>query len=273
MNCLNCNAPLTGAFCASCGQRHVTKQPTVAYLLEETVETLTHADSRLWITLRYLMTKPGFLTREYFAGRRSAYLPPIRLYLIISVVFFLLASLPPANETRHKPIELDTTTENRFCEWQFEGPFAEFLQPRFRAACERMKVDNGAKLVENFQRNAPKAMFVLLPAFAALMMLFFWSPRRLYAEHLLFLIHNHSAIFAILVLDSLAAYVLPVAVGGWLSGAIFGYLTWYCWRALRVFYDKSLPKTSWLFVMLGLVYWILALMTLILTGFASLLAS
>lgn len=136
-----------------------------------------------------------------------------------------------------------------------------------------MKVDNGAKLVENFQRNAPKAMFVLLPAFAALMMLFFWSPRRLYAEHLLFLIHNHSAIFAILVLDSLAAYVLPVAVGGWLSGAIFGYLTWYCWRALRVFYDKSLAKTSWLFVMLGLVYWILALMTLILTGFASLLAS
>ena len=273
MNCLNCNAPLTGAFCASCGQRHVAKRPTVAHLLEETLETLTHADSRLWITLRYLMTKPGLLTREYFAGRRSAYLPPIRLYLIISVVFFLLASLPPANETRHKPIELDTTTENRFCEWQFEGPFAEFLQPRFRAACERMKADNGAKLVENFQRNAPKAMFVLLPAFALLMMLFFWSPRRLYAEHLLFLIHNHSAIFAVLILDSLAAYVLPVAVGGWLSGAIFIYLTWYCWRALRVFYDKGRAKTTWLFVMLALIYWVLALITLVLTGFASLLAS
>ena len=68
-----------------------------------------------------------------------------------------------------------------------------------------MKADNGAKLVENFQRNAPKAMFVLLPAFAVLMMLFFWSPRRLYAEHLLFLIHNHSAIFAIARLQEAVA--------------------------------------------------------------------
>ena len=136
-----------------------------------------------------------------------------------------------------------------------------------------MKADNGAKLVENFQRNAPKAMFVLLPAFALLMMLFFWSPRRLYAEHLLFLIHNHSAIFAVLILDSLAAYVLPVAFGGWLSGAIFIYLTWYCWRALRVFYDKGRAKATWLFIMLALIYWVLALITLVLTGFASLLAS
>ena len=108
MKCLNCDAPLTGAFCASCGQRHISKPPTVGQLLEDTVETLTHADSRLWITMRYLIGRPGALTREYFAGRRSSYLPPIRLYLIISVVFFLMVSLPDANDNAQQPIEIDS---------------------------------------------------------------------------------------------------------------------------------------------------------------------
>lgn len=272
MNCLNCGEALTGAFCASCGQKHVTKPPTVAHLLEESFETLTHADSRLWITLRYLVSKPGLLTREYFAGRRSAYLPPIRLYLIISVVFFLLASMPSANDTGDKAIEIDTASENQLCELQFTGPL-DFIQPRFRTACERLKADKGAKLIENFQRNAPKAMFVLLPAFAALMMLFFWRPRRLYSEHLLFLVHTHSAIFAVFTLDVLSGFVLPSAVGGWFSALIVVYLTWYCWRAMQVFYEKRFWKTSLLFFTLGLVYLVLALAVLVLTGFASLLAS
>lgn len=270
MNCLNCSAPLTGAFCASCGQRHVSKPPTVAHLLEETVETLTHADSRLWITLRYLLRKPGLLTREYFAGRRNSYLPPIRLYLIISVVFFLLASLPDNDKSAQNPIEIDS--DSQICEVDYNGPFANFVEPRFRAACAQLETDKGARLVASFQRNVPKAMFVLLPAFAGLMMLFFWRPRRLYVEHLLFLVHNHSAIFAALILDTLSGFVLPASVGGWFSTALVVYLVWYCWRALRIVYEKPIGKTWALFIGLGFLYSVLATITLIVTGFASFLA-
>jgi hypothetical protein len=55
---------------------------------------VSHADSRLWRTLWYLLARPGFLTREFFAGRRVRYLPPFRLYLVISLVFFLTVSVP-----------------------------------------------------------------------------------------------------------------------------------------------------------------------------------
>lgn len=273
MNCLNCNAPLTGAFCASCGQRHVSKPPTVGHLLEETFETLTHADSRLWITMRHLMGRPGTLTREYFAGRRSSYLPPIRLYLIISVVFFLLISLSSTNDGTEKPFQIDASSETGFCETDIQGPFADIIGPRIRAACAQFRSDNGARLIENFQRNMPKAMFILLPAFAALMMLFFWRPRRLYAEHLLFLVHNHSAVFTALAMDTLSGFVLPAAIGGWFTTALLIYLAWYCWRAFRVFYDKSVVKSALLFVILGVLYGALATMVLVLTGFASFLAS
>jgi len=54
---------------------------------------LTHADSRLWRTVWPLLARPGFLTREYFAGHRARYLQPFRLYLIMSVLFFVLSAV------------------------------------------------------------------------------------------------------------------------------------------------------------------------------------
>ncbi len=58
----------------------------------ETFESFTHADSRLWRTLWLLVSKPGFLTVEFLEGRRARYLPPFRLYLVLSVVLFLVAA-------------------------------------------------------------------------------------------------------------------------------------------------------------------------------------
>ncbi len=66
--------------------------PTTMELLHELLEGITHSDSRLWRTLTTLWFKPGKLTAEFVAGRRVAYLPPFRLYLILSVILFLMLS-------------------------------------------------------------------------------------------------------------------------------------------------------------------------------------
>ncbi|HYJ41969.1 MAG TPA: DUF3667 domain-containing protein [Steroidobacteraceae bacterium] len=92
--CANCHAALNGEYCASCGQRHEPHVHTVAHFASEAFESVSHADSRLWRTLWYLLARPGYLTREFFAGRRVRYLPPFRLYLVISLVFFLTVGLP-----------------------------------------------------------------------------------------------------------------------------------------------------------------------------------
>src|SRR5688572_19737879 len=91
--CANCHAELSGEYCAACGQRHEPHIHTVAHFAGEAFESISHADSRLWRTLWYLFARPGFLTREFFAGRRVAYLPPFRLYLVLSVLVFLLSGL------------------------------------------------------------------------------------------------------------------------------------------------------------------------------------
>jgi len=91
--CGNCNAPLTGPYCAQCGQHAHGSARTLGALLHDAWHVITHVDSRFWSTLGLLLTRPGQLTLEYFADHRARYVPPVRLYLVISIVFFGLTSL------------------------------------------------------------------------------------------------------------------------------------------------------------------------------------
>lgn len=107
--CANCGQPLAGEYCAACGQRHEPHVHTVGHFAAEAFESISHADSRVWRTLLYLLIRPGYLTSEFFAGRRVRYLPPFRLYLVISVVFFIVIGLGGSGEKDDSEfIKLDT---------------------------------------------------------------------------------------------------------------------------------------------------------------------
>src|SRR5262245_46317289 len=98
-DCLNCGEPLRGSFCSACGQRVVPPDPSVAELAGDAWEELSGYDGRIAATFRGLL-HPGFLTREYVAGRRARYLSPLRLYLSVSVLYFLIAASTPAIATK-----------------------------------------------------------------------------------------------------------------------------------------------------------------------------
>ena len=97
-SCQDCAAPLTGPYCAQCGQRADLHVPTMAEVAHDVVHSALHLDGRVWRTLRSLLLRPGELTREFIAGRRQRYLPPFRLYLVISIGFFAVSSLLPDGE-------------------------------------------------------------------------------------------------------------------------------------------------------------------------------
>lgn len=88
---------MNGSFCYVCGQRKQRRVASVSSLVSEYVLGILDWDSRIWRTLRPLFFQPGHLTRSYMEGKRERYSPPIRLYLISSIIFFLLISLAPKN--------------------------------------------------------------------------------------------------------------------------------------------------------------------------------
>jgi hypothetical protein len=89
-NCLNCQATLYGRYCHVCGQENLEPKETVWHLVQHFFNDITHFDGKFFSTVKYLLWKPGFLSKEYVAGRRMSYLNPIRLYVFTSAIFFLI---------------------------------------------------------------------------------------------------------------------------------------------------------------------------------------
>src|SRR5216684_8034238 len=88
--CTNCDADLADVYCARCGERQPGHHDlSVAHFAHDVFHELAHVDSKLFTTLRDLITKPGFLTQEYFAGRKSRYIPALRLFLVLFALQFL----------------------------------------------------------------------------------------------------------------------------------------------------------------------------------------
>jgi len=101
--CANCGSDLHGAYCSVCGQRARHHSHSVLGLISEAAEVLTHADSSLWRTLRPLLFQPGMLTQKYLQGRRVSYLSPFRLYILLSVIFFMVFAFTGPVSTRSMP--------------------------------------------------------------------------------------------------------------------------------------------------------------------------
>lgn len=97
--CLNCQTTLTpGArFCSQCGQDTANHPPSLMEFVHEFVSHYIAVEGTLWKSLWGLMAKPGFLTREYLAGRKQRYVLPLRLLLTLGLLFFVAVKLMPGS--------------------------------------------------------------------------------------------------------------------------------------------------------------------------------
>ena len=266
--CENCGARVPGKYCGNCGQRLEPPLHSLGHFLKVAFEDVTHADSRLWRTLWALLAKPGFLTHEFLVGHRARYLPPVRLYLVLSVAFFLWAAathsgpgviqittsgdgkptaarvvpLSDSEALSHgdaRPGESVADRNARECgEINYDGPWHATLTPAMRKACLKIRADNARSLNEAFIHNLPRAMFVFLPLLAASMMLLYWRPRHYYVEHLLLLVHNTAFVFLIVPLAWGVRMLAPFASGA-VSLVLFAYICWYMFRSMRTVYGQG----------------------------------
>ncbi len=91
--CENCGATLLGDHCYACGQPVKGLVRHFSSILGDFFDTVFNIDWRVFRTLWPLLAKPGFLSREYFAGRRVRYVSPVRLFFFLTIVTFFIAQL------------------------------------------------------------------------------------------------------------------------------------------------------------------------------------
>ena len=87
-HCENCGAELQGHWCAQCGQPAIEYRRSFRHVVADLLNEFLNWDSKFFATIALLILKPWRLTNEFLTGKRVRYVNPLRLYLLVSILFF-----------------------------------------------------------------------------------------------------------------------------------------------------------------------------------------
>jgi len=81
-----------GPFCAQCGQAAVDYRRSFRHIIVDVLDSFLNWDSKFFATIGWLIARPWHLTNQFLAGRRVRYVHPLRLYLLVSILFFFVVN-------------------------------------------------------------------------------------------------------------------------------------------------------------------------------------
>jgi len=278
--CANCGRPLAeDRYCGSCGQRAIDYRRPLRDLLGELQDQVFAFDARSWRTLVMLIRRPGLLTAEYNAGHRMRFVPPVRLYLLISFFFFLAiqvtdqeivqfsstvslenaaeeASVTAAEAAAPPPPQTPSTGAAKpIAETEGQSPFSRFRSARLEHV-EQSFDDPQAEINKLVSRRLPQTMFFLVPMMALILKLVYIRRGVFYVEHLIFAVHAHAAIFLAL----LVSILLNLALAPWWEQSrliglpIVVAMTLHFFKSLRRVYQQSRLVSALKWVVIGFAY-------------------
>ena len=236
--CLNCGEPLLGQHCWRCGQEDVDLHRPLKQLAQDAVGDLLNLDTRLLRTLGPLFFRPGVVIREYLSGRRVRFVPPLKMFLLASLIFFGLVALLPSDKAVSYRVTSTQEEEAPGVIGASEDERSEFdlqIEDALRRAQE-----NPEAFQQNVLANMARAFFVLLPFFALLLKLFYWRQDHYYLDHLIFALYHHSFAFLAMTLQTiLGTDRIPDWLESPLSLLLWLWIFAYLFIALRKVYGGS----------------------------------
>jgi hypothetical protein len=244
---------LHGPYCAQCGQEAAQRIGPFWMLVREAFDELLSLDLRLFRTLRRLPV-PGALTTAYLGGRRAAFVPPLRLFVLAGLTLLLSAGLARqsgpvvAGEPAGRAIKIEMSAsemedlERRIQTLRAENTVSARIRAAFLAGFAQAARDEGRVNRMFFERLSLMGV-LLLPVVALLLKGLY--RRRLYAEHFVFALHVHALAFLIAASSLSAGFglfllgVRPRLVASVLGIGVVAAVVGYVLRALRVVYGKT----------------------------------
>lgn len=240
--CANCGAALSGPYCPQCGQRASHPDPTIREFLHETSEELFHWEGKIPRTAKALLFQPGRLTLDFLAGRRARWLPPLRVYLLCSLLFFLAG---PLSEALGHPSSMNFSLGGKdgkpvTLTDQDREDIRKALPARFLGADRLIRAaESGKNFSTEIRASLPKAMFLLMPVFATLTWLLWHRRLRHYLSHLYVSLHLHAAWFLIVATVTLIAIPFPDVVATVLGVIMSIYVVGYTFVVLRRVFQQG----------------------------------
>lgn len=266
--CRNCGTPVSDLFCSHCGQSAREHRRPLVGLLRDFFTTVFDLDARFLSSLRTLVSRPGRLTQRFLAGQQASMLPPVRMYLVFSLLLFLFVDIPVPEARKFNvyvggqlvgrevedpslgQLEIGTTPQGRSLPWI--APLLEAKENSLRQMDPQLLLE---RVFSGLEGNLSKALIFFIPLLALVLKILYLDHKHFYYDHVIFALHVQSALF----LSIIVAWCLS-----WIDTRFFLLLLVspvYLGQAMRRMYGQSwlrtclklaLLLTSYFFV-LGLV--------------------
>lgn len=264
--CPNCSVQLKPHmnYCFNCGQENHNKRVSLKMLFSDFISTYFTVDSKILTTLKYLITRPSFLTSEYLDGKIETYLRPIRLYVFISFAFFILigltSSLSDYNSQNSNPVvyENQNNQEENSEDTTINTDKSE-LEIKATNIFSNEKDRN--YFLTHLRSKLPILLFIIIPVLAFILFLFFYKKTLYYIDHLVFALHLQSFLFTILFIAWLLDYLIDVDVFKVIATLGF---TIYSYIAAKRFYKRTRLSTCLRLIGVGIIHTLLTLFLFVL---------
>ncbi|MEA2417390.1 MAG: hypothetical protein QOI58_4047 [Thermoanaerobaculia bacterium] len=234
--CTNCGAP-SSDYCVRCGERQPGHHDlSVAHFAHEVVHEFVHLDSKLFRTLRDIITKPGFLTEEYFAGRKSRYIAPLRLFLTLFALQFVAF-------TFYRPAALYTVASMK--KFDKAGALTTLIDRR-AAKLHLTREAMEQRIDERWHKNY--SLLQLMNIVGVAVVLKVLHRRRYFAEHLVFAAHFLAFSYIVALIVDWPIYaalgIQPGPLQQIVSAVTIGIMLVYLFLAQRRFYSGGGGMTA-----------------------------
>lgn len=274
-NCLNCGAKLQGDYCHECGQKNKDIQLSFFKLLKNFFDEITFFDNKIFTTLKLLIYNPAKLTQSYINGKRMRFVPPFRLYLFLSSIYFIFAvsnmkegiSKIKLNENPElaevmqdsilqKELELNLALKEKD---SLEISKSDWIEKKWKSLTAEFEKDPQLFISEfttTFSEKLPYLLYLSLPALAFLLWLFYWrKTRSYYVNHFVFSLYLFSSVFFYLILENVIEIIINQFTTTPFNFNDFNFILFgiFPYIALYLFYKQSLIKTFFKLLLLSLV--------------------
>jgi len=280
-SCPNCGHGNIEQFCAKCGQNNKDFNKPIKEVAKDFFDTF-NLDKRIVNTLIPFFFRPGFLTQEYFRGHRKRYVSPMRLYLFISFLFFLLMSIDSDDNGKLMSDSTNTTDSLKLDIIQVDsvkninkayvsvdfGNQSDTTQNSFERTLkdvfskEKLSKISKTEFKGKYQQYFSYLMFILMPFFALLLKMLYIRRKKFYAHHLIFSINLHSFAFGVFSLLIVIDYILGDQISEYFLLLFFG-IPVYMIVGMRKFYNQSYWKTILKALVLSLFYFVVVAVSLL----------
>jgi hypothetical protein len=240
--CQNCGSDLSGNYCANCGQKRTSvNDKSISTLATHFLEEMFTWDSKFFRSVKYLLTRPGYLTHEYVSARIVNYVSPLKMFLFSSlVIFFALVNSDP----------------DQYSGLVTEGGEDDLMQEIIlgqESSSDKSKELFADEFNDQFNDNITLYIFVIMFFFSVFLKLVYLPKNYYYSEHIVFTLH-----FFTFVLWCFLFALIFQNFGDW-TILFFLYIVpgFYLLISIKRVYHKTMWKAVIVSMFMTFIYWVL----------------